>query len=103
MGEPSGERVGKSPVEASSCGRSIASPPVSREASLPCIGPNGAFRYVSGPPWGGFSKPRPLAVVLYCLTRNPSRRQAETALPSSLLIHEPGEGDCFPVPLSPAG
>ena len=53
------------PVEARSCGRSIAYPPVSREASLPCIGPNGAFRYVSGPPLGGFSKPRPLAVVLY--------------------------------------
>jgi hypothetical protein len=28
-------------------------------------GPNGAFRYVSCPPQGGFSKPRPMAVVGY--------------------------------------
>lgn len=65
MGEHSGERVGKSPVEASSCWRSIAYPPVSRETSLTCIGPNGAFRYVSRPALRGKPKPRPTAVVDY--------------------------------------
>jgi hypothetical protein len=40
-----------------------------RDESFVCIGPNGAFRYVSRPPLGGFSKPRPMAVVGYSLHR----------------------------------
>src|SRR3954470_13683368 len=42
---------------------------VARKAVVSSLGPEGAFRYVSRPPLGGFSKPRPTAVVGYSARR----------------------------------
>src|SRR5262245_48113931 len=50
-----------------SCG-GLVRPSVTRGDLATSFGPNGAFRYVSRPPLGGFSKPRPLAVVGYLYT-----------------------------------
>ena len=53
-----------------SCG-GLVRPSVTRGDLATSFGPNGAFRYVSRPPLGGFSKPRPLAVVGYSCRHGP--------------------------------